>query len=164
MEALTAALQALQDAALPTALRQSNLVYPFVNGTHITGLALLFGAIVPLDLRLMGFWRSVSLSALSRVLVPVAIFGLVTALLTGAFMFSSQAVKYSGMGIFQIKLGLIAAATMNALFLHRTATWGTALTAEPTERIYPRLAVSGALSIVLWLSALLCGRFIAYYA
>jgi hypothetical protein len=144
-------------------LRRSNLLYPFVNGTHITGLVLLFGAIVPLDLRLMGFWRSVPLPTLARVLVPVAIFGLVTALLTGAFMFSSQAVKYSGMGIFQLKLALVAAATMNALFLHRTAAWGTAL-AAPTGRIYPRLAVSGALSIVLWLGALLCGRFIAYYA
>lgn len=164
MEALTAALQALQDAALPAALRRSDLAYPFVNGTHITGLALLFGAIVPLDLRLMGFWRSVPLSALARVLVPVAIFGLVTALVTGAFMFSSQAVKYSGMGIFQLKLALVAAATMNALFLHRTAAWGAARAAAPAGRIYPRLAVSGALSVILWLGALLCGRFIAYYA
>ena len=68
-------LSALQDAALVGALRRSRWVYPLVNAGHIVGLALLFGAIVPLDLRLLGLWQRVSLGVLARTLLPVAIAG-----------------------------------------------------------------------------------------
>ena len=49
-------LSALQDVALIEALRRTRWVYPFVNAGHIVGLALLFGAIVPLDLRTGKSW------------------------------------------------------------------------------------------------------------
>ena len=74
---LTDVLNALQDAALVGALRRSHWVYPIVNTGHIVGLALLFGAIVPLDLRLIGLWPMVSIGSLARMLLPVAIAGLV---------------------------------------------------------------------------------------
>ena len=47
-ETLGAALEA---TALSQALRASIWLYPLVNTGHVVGIALLFGAIVPLDLR-----------------------------------------------------------------------------------------------------------------
>ena len=73
-------LAGLQDMALPAALRASRWVYPVVNTGHILGLALLFGAILPLDLRLLGLWPRLPMRPLSRVLLPVALCGLALSL------------------------------------------------------------------------------------
>ena len=45
-------------ASLPAqALKASFWAYPLVNAGHILGLALFIGAIVPLDLRILGAFR-----------------------------------------------------------------------------------------------------------
>ena len=157
---LAEVLGALQDAALVGALRRSHWVYPIVNAGHIVGLGLLFGAIVPLDLRLIGFWRRVPIGALARMLLPVAIAGLLLAALTGALLFSVGAVKYASMTIFQAKLLLILAALANALLLHRASAW-VAYEAE-LQGTTPRLQLAGALSIGCWLAAIFAGRMIGY--
>lgn len=162
MEALTPLLQDLQGAWLPTALRLSDTAYPLVNAAHIIGIALLFGAIVPLDLRLLGFWRSAPLSALARVLLPVAMTGLALALATGALLFSVDAVKYAGMGVFQLKLALILLAGANALAL-RGSTWGDRYDGA-RDAIPARLKLAGLVSMLLWVSVILSGRMIAYFA
>jgi hypothetical protein len=158
---LAEVLSALQDAALIGALRRSHWVYPIVNAGHIVGLALLFGAIVPLDLRLIGFWRRVPIGALARLLLPVAITGLSLAVLTGALLFSVSAVKYAGMMLFQAKLLLILAAVANALLLHRARAWAVHQGAE-LQGTTPRLRLAGALSLGLWLAAIFAGRMIGY--
>ena len=70
LETLAAGLQASE---LSQTLRSSIWLYPLVNTGHVVGIALLFGAIVPLDLRLLGCWASVPLDHLARILIPVAI-------------------------------------------------------------------------------------------
>lgn len=59
---------ALEATDLATTLRGSVWAYPLVNAAHILGVALLVGATVPLDLRLLGAWRSLPLGPLWRVL------------------------------------------------------------------------------------------------
>jgi hypothetical protein len=164
MEAFFSLLEALQNAELPTALRLSTLTYPLVNAAHIIGLALLFGAIFGLDLRLLGFWPSIPIEPLSRILLPVAIGGLITALLTGGLLFSVHAVKYAGMGIFQAKLLLVLAAITNALLLHRTLAWRSTTAPEVTDDPTLRVKIAALLSVILWVSVIICGRMIAYYA
>jgi len=158
---LTEAASALQSTDLATALRQSFWVYPIVNAGHIVGLALLFGAIVPLDLRLIGLWRSVPIGVMARILLPVAITGLMLAVSTGALLFSTRAVEYAGVTLFWIKLSLIAGAVANALLLHLTAAWTVYQDSELLGTM-PRLQLAGALSIGLWLAIILAGRMIGY--
>lgn len=165
IEDIWPALEALQKAELPTALRQSNLAYPAVNAAHIGGLALLFGSIVPLDLRLLGFWRSVPVADLARVLLPTAIAGLILAIVTGALLFSVHAVKYAAMPVFQLKLLLIAAAGVNALALRGAVSWSNALGKRSGPGILAgRIRLAGLISIALWMGVIFCGRMIAYYA
>jgi hypothetical protein len=164
METFFSLLEALQNAELPTALRLSTLAYPLVNATHILGLALLFGSIFTLDLRLLGFWPSIPMVSLSRVLLPVAIGGLITALLTGALLFSVHAVKYAGMSVFQLKLLLVVLAITNALLLHRTSAWKSAIMTETSLTPAFRIRIAALSSIMLWGTVILCGRMIAYYA
>lgn len=162
MEIVFGWLEALQNTEWASALRVSYLAYPLVNAGHIMGLALLFGAIVPLDLRLMGFWPSVPLAALARVLLPVAIAGLLIAIGFGLLLFSVSAVKYAGMSVFWTKLAIIAGAIANALFLHRSAAWEGAV-AGPDGPLPLRLKIGALLSIALWIGAIICGRLIAYF-
>lgn len=158
------ALTALQNLEPVAALRASRWVYPLVNTAHIVGLALLFGGILPLDLRILGVWRGVPLYQLARVLQPVALAGLLLAAATGLMLFSVSASKYAATPIFLVKLMLITAALVNAVLLRRHPDWALAripaLEAEPG----PRLVAAAAFSVVLWLGVIFCGRFIAYQA
>ena len=104
---LVDALTALQEWAPVTALRNSRWTYASVNAAHIVGIALLFGAIVPLDLRLVGWRRAVPIRTMARVLLPVAIAGLVLAVVAGLALFSVRAAKYAATGLFQLKMALI---------------------------------------------------------
>jgi hypothetical protein len=100
-------LTAIQELPLVAELRSSRWSYAAVNTAHIAGFAILFGAIVPLDLRLMGCWRSVAIRTLARILVPVAAAGLTIAIVAGALLFSIRAVQYAGTTLLQIKMALV---------------------------------------------------------
>ena len=108
---------------------------------------------MPLDLRLMGCFRQVSIRTLARVLVPVAAAGLLLAIAAGALLFSIRAVQYAGTTLFQIKMALIACGIANALLLRKAVAWEAAR--DDRRRMPPpRLRAAGALSIALWLSVI----------
>ena len=153
MESLFAALEG---TALAQALRASRWGYAALNAAHIFAIALLVGSVVPLNLRLLGVWRSISREAVVRVLAPVAASGLALALVTGPLLFAVRARDYSGVGFLQLKLVLIAVGVLSALALCRTH--GFLLRDAPRAR----LAGHAVLSTVCWLGALVCGRLIAF--
>ena len=153
MEALFAALEG---TALAQLLKSSRWGYAAVNAAHIFGVALLVGAVVPLNLRLLGVWRAVPRETVVRVLAPVAAGGLALALLTGPLLFSVRAREYSGVEFLQLKLAFIAVGVLSTLALCRTH--GFLLRDAPRGR----LAGHAALSMVCWPGALVCGRLIAF--
>lgn len=153
MEALLAALEATAPAQQ---LRAARWGYAAVNAAHILGFALLIGAVVPLDLRLLGLWREVPRAALLRVLVPVAAAGLALAVAAGLLLFAVRAREYAAMPVVQAKLVLVTAGTVAALALHLHGGRGLERTGEG------RAAVHAALSLLCWLGALACGRLIAF--
>lgn len=158
---LTEILGDLQNLAWVVELRQSRWVYPLVNSGHIVGLAMLFGAIIPLDLRMLGFWRSIRLETLARVLLPVAIAGFILAAVMGGMLFAVRAEKYAAMPVFQIKLALIAFALINALLLHGSSAWTEQ---QACSGAWPplRFRLAAVLSIGLWTGVIVCGRMIGY--
>lgn len=153
MEAFLASLEAFPPAQY---LRGARWAYAAVNGIHIFGIALLVGAILPLDLRLLGFWQSVPRENLVKVLVPVAACGLAVAVLAGAFLFATRAREYAGVPFFQIKLVLVLTGALAAIMLHRAH--GVLL----RDASGAKLEAHAAVSIVCWTGALACGRLIAF--
>jgi hypothetical protein len=137
-------------------LRTSRWGYAAVNTAHVFGIALLVGAILPLNLRLLGFWPAVSRAALVRILVPVAVTGLLLAIAAGALLFSVRAEEYAALGVIRLKVALIALGILGALALHR------AYGLELAEASDARVAGHAILSTVCWLGALICGRLIAF--
>ena len=151
---MDAVLEALGGSALAQWLRFSRWGYAAVNTAHVLGIALLVGAILPLNLRLIGVWRSVPLEPLTRVLLPVAATGLVLAMGTGALLFITRATEYAALDLFFVKLALIATGAIHAVSLHRGPGF---LNASPA-----RLRITGATSLSLWLAVLICGRMLAF--
>jgi hypothetical protein len=149
-----AVLDALVASAPAQWLRFSRWGYAAVNTTHVFGIALLVGAILPLDLRLLGFWRSVALEPLAQILVPVAATGLLLAGTTGAFLFITRADEYAALDLFLVKVALIATGVIHALSLHLWSGLGTASRA--------RRRAAGAASLAIWVAALVCGRLLAF--
>jgi hypothetical protein len=152
IDTLAAALQASE---LSRALRSSIWLYPLVNTGHVVGIALLFGAIAALDLRLIGWRAGVPLDALARVLLPVAVTGLVTAIATGSLLFATRPLDYVVEPLFGLKMALLGAALLNALLLRRSPHW-TGMTPGPALR------AAGIVSLVLWLGVIAAGRLIGY--
>lgn len=137
-------------------LRGAEWLYPVVNLMHVLGIALLFGAVTLLDLRLIGVWRSIPRDLLSRPAVPVAAAGFMLAVTSGVGLLSVKAVEYVGNPFLLAKFGAIALAGGNALLLHRSAAWRSG-------GDHRRLAWAGGASLACWLGAVTAGRMIAYY-
>jgi len=146
-------LAVLEASAAVTALRNSVWVYPLVNAAHLLGVALLVGAMVPLDLRLLGVWRRVALEPLWRVLTRSAALGLVLAMAAGALLFVTRAGEYAASPVFRLKMLVVAVGVGNAL----------ALRVAPPAMNSTRLRLAAALSLAAWLLALLLGRSIGYF-
>lgn len=149
-------LASVENLAIVQYLRFGHWGYAVVNTTHVLGIALLVGAIVPLDLRLLGFWRPVARAQLARVLVPAAACGLLIAVSAGLLLFSVKAREYAAHELMLFKLALIATGASAAIVLHARHGF---LMETASER---RLAVHGALSMTCWIGALVCGRLIAF--
>ena len=149
-------LAALAASDIATALRLSRWGYAAVNTCHVLGISLLVGAIVPLDLRLIGFWPGIARDGLVRTLVPVAATGLALAVTTGALLFSVRAPEYAALTVLQVKLALVLTGAGSAIALHLLHGYRLE-SAGPS-----RLARAGALSMTCWLGALIAGRMIAF--
>jgi hypothetical protein len=137
--------------------------YSLFNLAHILGVALLFGAIVVLDLRLLGAWSSIPLALLSRPLVTVAASGVALAASTGIFLLATKAHEYASNNFLAVKIVFITLALLNIVLLHRSPAWKAHAVRPLTLTERQRLAARGAASLMLWLGAIICGRMIAYW-
>ena len=156
-----AALAWLEGSALGEWVRTSGpWTYAVVNLGHVFGIALLFGAVVVLDLRLLGLWRAAPVAAVVRPTLGVAAAGLALAIPTGVTLLSAQATEYARNPFLWIKLSAVALGVLNVLALRRSAAW-RALGDE--GRMSPTLAWAAAVSLACWLTAVSAGRLIAYW-
>ena len=145
----------LETSGVAQAMRQWLWLYPAVEIIHIVGFVLLVGSVAMLDLRLLGLSPRLPSSDLARHLLPWSWLGLALIVPSGLLMFSAHASEWVGNPVFGIKLALIVAAGINALLFHRRAAW--------RDGTPPRRArVAGAVSLMLWLGVLACGRLLAY--
>ena len=156
-------LAGLEASAFARQLRGSVWAYPLVNAGHIAGIALLVGSIIPLDLRVLGAWRSVPLGPLWRVLTRTAGAGLALAIACGSLLFITRATEYANSSFFVSKMIVVGVASANAFALHalgasRLAPMRSAVDHPPT-----RMRIAAGVSLVAWLSALTLGRLVGYF-
>lgn len=154
-------LAALESAPLAVAMRQDLWLYPIVEIVHICGLAVLVGSIVVLDLRLLGLSRSISARALARHVLPWTLGALILIVPSGLLMFIAHAGDLVANRAFQLKLGLLLLAGVNAALFHTRARRADA--AWDREGAPPaRVKFHAAASMALWVGVIACGRLLAY--
>ena len=160
------ALGALEGSGLGVAMRQWLWLYPSVETVHLVGIALLFGSIAVLDLRLLGVGRSISAKALARHVLPWSAGSFLLIIPSGLLMFTAHATEFIDSEMFVLKMGLIMAGGVNAALFHTTVfrsvdVWDS----EEMRRLPPPPSVraAGAISLLLWISVIACGRLLAYF-
>jgi hypothetical protein len=157
---VASALHTVEATGLGRFMREALWAYPLTETAHIAGLALLFGSIVVVDLRLLGLGRRIPVDALAALAVPWSIGGFLVAATSGLAMFSAHAAEFVEQPVFLLKMSLILVAGINAVTLHRGPLRRMAgdLRADPP----PRVRLAALASILLWLGVIACGRLLAY--
>jgi hypothetical protein len=155
-------LTTLQDTAVATAIREGEILFPWIECVHVLALTIVIGSIAIVDLRLIGLTsRDRSVAQTTAAALPITWSAFVLAAVTGGLLFSSNATAYAHNVYFQVKLGLIAMAGVNMgiyhLFLGRGAD------AWHTPALTPRRArIVGAISLCLWITIAAFGRWIGF--
>lgn len=154
----------LQGSALGQAMRGAGVwSYGVVNLTHILGVATLFGALLILDLRLLGAWRRIPLAALERPTVPLAVGGFLVAAASGASMLTTNATEYDGNPFLLIKFAAIGVGLLNVLAVRWVPAWSARHSEALSDRGRAQLAAVGGISLASWLTAVAAGRMIGYW-
>jgi hypothetical protein len=158
------ALAWLESSALGTFMRDSGpWTYPVVNVIHVLGVATLFGAVLILDLRLLGVGRRAPLAAITAIAAPVAMAGFALAAASGVCLLAANALEYQGNPVLLVKFSAIGLGLANAVALRCTAAWRAHTTRDLSRSEARRLALMGGLSLVSWLTAVCAGRIIGYW-
>ena len=154
----------MQGSPLGHFMRESGpWTYAIVNLFHILGVGALFGAVLILDLRLLGVWRSAPLDAIATAAAPVAACGFAIAAATGIGLIATKATEYVDNPFLYVKFPAIAVGLINALAVRATPAWRARGTRELSAGEHRLLALMAGTSLVCWLTAIGAGRLIAYW-
>ncbi|MEM7529601.1 MAG: DUF2214 domain-containing protein [Pseudomonadota bacterium] len=134
----------LEGLELARLVRTSPTLYPLANGAHIVAFATFVGSIAVYDVAIL---RGLGGRQLASAVLPVAWAGFVAAVLSGGLLFATRATHYAENPAFIFKLALIAGAALNMLASHGS--------------VLPKQG-SAAISLVLWTSVLMAGRWIGF--
>lgn len=151
----------LDTLPLARMMRESLWAFPIAETVHIVGFAILVGSVVMFDLRVLGLSKAISVRALSRHLLPWGLAALVLIVPTGFLLFLAQATELLANRTFQLKMGLLMLAGINAV-IFRTGPYQTVAHWDVGTRAPIGAQVSVAVSIMLWVSIIACGRLLAY--
>jgi hypothetical protein len=128
-------------------------LYPALEVVHISGIALLLGSLVLLELRVWGLAPTLPIAALARLALGVTVNGFAIAAASGLLMFAANPGEWLNNRVFLIKMGLLTLAGCNAVLFHSR---GGLVRADAFARVQTLLSVG------LWLGAIICGRWLAY--
>jgi len=135
-------------------------LWPVLEIIHFTGLSLLLGGLIIIDLRIVGHFRTLS-PVVTHKFLPAVLVGFGLNFITGVLFFYGDPLRYAVNIGFQIKMLLVVLAGLNALLYYwkinpLVHSWNS-----NTES--PRIAkFVGYTSLSLWTAVLLCGRLIPY--
>lgn len=146
--------------AVTELIRASRWGYPATLVAHLMGMAALVGAAALFDLRLLGFWRSLSVAEAARHLMPVVWIGFGVALISGGLLFSTDAGGLLENPAFRLKVALIGVAGLNAASFHAGVLRNAK--AWDREKTPPAAKAAACVSLIAWAGVVACGRLIAY--
>ena len=147
---------------LAETIRENEFLFPWIEAIHVLAVTLVIGSIALVDLRLIGV-RALNrpISNISKELLPITWMAFLAAAITGAILFTSNALSYSQNFYFISKMILLGLAGINMMFFQLII--GKNLDSWNHYQQLPIAArIAGAISLTLWLSIIVCGRWIGF--
>ncbi len=150
--------QWVETTAVGQAISQSPWAFAMIESVHLLALAVIGGAVLMLDLRLLGLGlRDQPIERVARDAQPWLVGSLIVMLVTGVLLFSSEPIKCYHSTPFWVKMTSLALAMIFAFTVRRKV----ALAHE--GRVKPIwLKVVAAVSLVLWFGVGAGGRWIGF--
>jgi hypothetical protein len=140
------------------AIRSSTWLFPVIEAVHLLGLAMIGGAVLMLDLRLLGFGlRRCSVSQVARDAQPWLIGSLVVMLLTGTALFLSESVKCYYSQAFWAKMTFLPLAILYTFTVRRRVALADEVRVGP---LWSRIVA--LISLTLWSGVGWAGRWIGF--
>ena len=140
------------------AMRQSPIFFPIVATIHLMGLALIGGAVLVVDLRLLGFGvQSQPIAAVAHDAERWLVRGLAVMITTGILLFMCFATKYYYLTFFWAKMASLLLVLLFTFSVRRKVTMSDE---THTGQVWTRLVALVSLS--LWTSVAIGGRLIGF--
>jgi hypothetical protein len=149
----------IEQSRLGHGIRESKWTFALAEVFHLLGITLFLGSILVLALRLFDLvLREKGVAETARELMPWSMSGLLLTLVTGALLFTSEAVKCWGNVAFHYKaLFLLQALPFHFTALHR-------VTRADKQGLPPIVRKLTALvAVVLWFGVAVFGRAIFFF-
>ncbi len=149
--------ESLEQVGWVKVLATTGWLYSSVSVIHYFTLFFFIGTIVLVDLRILGLaGRGQTISLLADQLLPWTWIGFTLAMISGFLLFTTDAGDYAPDHVFQAKMLVILLALIFTVIVHRGQRKWNQLPAIPLG-----VKVIAALSLLLWLGAILAGVDIA---
>ncbi len=155
-------IDVIQASALAEWMRTSVKAMPIVNALHVLAATTVFGTILVVDLRLLGFPDTRRpFTRISDEMLRLTWAAFALALLTGALMFAANAQTYVGNTAFQLKMLALIGGGVNMAIFQRITFRGVGAWDHSAR---PPLAgrIAGAASILIWISVIFLARWIGF--
>ena len=145
--------------AFSVAYRESLWYFPVTQAFHLVALAFFAGAILVVDMRLLGAGlNKYSVAKVADDAQPWFVGSFVVMAITGIPQFMSNAMRYYDNPVFYFKMGMLAVAFIYTVTLRRSVTRRDE---AHLGRAWPKVVAMG--SIVLWFIVTVGGRAIGFY-
>ena len=140
------------------AMRQSPIFFPVVATIHLMGLALIGGAVLVVDLRLLGFGvQGQPIAAVAHDAERWLVRGLAVMVTTGILLFMCFATKYYYLTFFWVKMAALVAVILFTWSVHRRVAMAGDADVLPVWRKLVALV-----SLLLWTTVAVGGRYIGF--
>jgi len=154
------ALDAVSDSDFVQNYANAEITIPIVESLHILAVGLVVGTIFFVDLRLMGFFRNMSIRRAEKI-VPYTWLAFLLAVITGTIFFLQQPRMYVHNEAFQIKFTLLALAGINLAVFH-FGIWRTADSWDAGRPTPGAAKAACVISALLWVGILFYGRLVPF--
>lgn len=148
----------ISNSSLGAWVISSPYTWPALESIHFVSLCVLFGSLLIVDLRLLGFYRA-RCAPMVDFLIRLSLMAFAVNLATGVLFFFGNTYKYVDNPAFELKLALIVTAGLNALYYKLRLSH-----LVDTEKVSWSSMAVGGLSLALWAGVIVCGRMITFYA
>ena len=150
-------LTVVDHSAMAQTIQASKWIFPITEVFHLLGLATLGGAVILVNLRLMGWGLTHQpVAKLARDVQPFLRGSLALMVLSGGTLFISEATKCYYHEIFWYKMGLLATALLYTFTWQKRVVFGPGVFGPGAQRL------TAIVSMTLWSGVGISGRWIGF--